>query len=120
MGTCVIDYLVRCLTMMIVAADPRLTAIGEEQARNAHAAWRREINRGVPVPQTFYCSLLSRALRTLELTFEGILPTNLKPIILEVTSHTFSCGADLLTFGLRTAVKSMVNTVVTSVGHDRR
>jgi len=63
--------------------DPRLTAIGEEQARNAHAAWKREINRGVPVPQTFYCSPLSRALRTLELTFEGILPTNLKPTILE-------------------------------------
>src|SRR5712672_1283951 len=92
MGTCVIDYLVRCLTMMIVAADPRLTAIGEEQARNAHAAWKREINRGVPVPQTFYCSPLSRALRTLELTFEDILPTNLKPIILEVTSHTIPAG----------------------------
>ncbi|KAH9964461.1 phosphoglycerate mutase-like protein [Russula dissimulans] len=63
--------------------DPRLTPLGEQQARDAHAAWRREIDHGVPVPQTFYCSPLSRALRTLELTFEGILPTNLKPIILE-------------------------------------
>jgi len=63
--------------------DPRLTATGEEQAHNAHAAWKREIDRGVPVPKTFYCSPLSRALRTLELTFEGILPTDLKPIILE-------------------------------------
>ncbi|KAH9964459.1 histidine phosphatase superfamily [Russula dissimulans] len=63
--------------------DPRLTPLGEQQARDAHAAWRREIDHGVPVPQTFYCGPLSRALRTLELTFEGVLPTDLKPIILE-------------------------------------
>jgi broad specificity phosphatase PhoE len=63
--------------------DPRLTPIGEEQARSAHAAWKRELLRGVPVPQRFYCSPLTRAIRTLELTFEGVLPSHLKPVILE-------------------------------------
>jgi len=63
--------------------DPRLTSIGEEQARSAHAAWEREILRGLPVPQKFYCSPLTRAIRTLQLTFEGILPADLKPIIVE-------------------------------------
>jgi len=64
-------------------ADPRLTAIGEEQACNAHTAWEREILRGVPIPQKFYCSPLTRAIRTLELTFEGILPAHLRPLIVE-------------------------------------
>ncbi|KAI0286781.1 histidine phosphatase superfamily [Russula aff. rugulosa BPL654] len=63
--------------------DPRLTPLGEEQARSAHDAWEREILRGLPVPQRFYCSPLTRAIRTLQLTFEGILPADLKPLILE-------------------------------------
>ncbi|KAI9512660.1 histidine phosphatase superfamily [Russula earlei] len=68
---------------LIWGPDPRLTAIGEDQARNAHAAWKREIAHGIPVPHKFYCSPLKRALRTLELTFEGFLPVDPKPIILE-------------------------------------
>ncbi|KAI9460246.1 phosphoglycerate mutase-like protein [Lactarius psammicola] len=63
--------------------DPRLTAIGEEQARSAHAAWEREILRGVPIPQKYYCSPLTRAIRTLELTFVDVLPAHLKPLIVE-------------------------------------
>ncbi|KAI0296607.1 phosphoglycerate mutase-like protein, partial [Russula brevipes] len=63
--------------------DPKLTTTGEEQARSAHAAWEREVLRGAPVPQRFYCSPLTRAIRTFELTFEGVLPAHLKPIILE-------------------------------------
>ncbi|KAI0252615.1 histidine phosphatase superfamily [Lactifluus subvellereus] len=70
-------------TGLIWGPDPRLTAIGEEQARNAHAAWEREILRGVPIPQKFYCSPLTRAIRTLELTFESILPAHLRPLIVE-------------------------------------
>jgi len=63
--------------------DPHLTPIGEEQARSAHAAWKRELLRGAPIPQRFYCSPLSRAIRTLELTFESIPPAHLKPLIFE-------------------------------------
>lgn len=63
--------------------DPRLTAIGEEQARSAHAAWEREILRGVPIPQKYYCSPLTRAIRTLELTFVDVLPAHIKPLIVE-------------------------------------
>ncbi|KAH9043748.1 phosphoglycerate mutase-like protein [Lactarius pseudohatsudake] len=64
--------------------DPRLTAIGEEQARSAHAAWEREILRGVPIPQESYCSPLTRAIRTFELTFVDVLPAHMKPLIVEV------------------------------------
>jgi hypothetical protein len=96
MGTCVAAYgsvfiHLLDLAFLIPAADPRLTPIGEEQARSAHAAWEREILRGLPVPQRFYCSPLTRAIRTLQLTFEGVLPADLKPLILEVMSFMPSC-----------------------------
>ncbi|KAI9512330.1 phosphoglycerate mutase-like protein, partial [Russula earlei] len=65
---------------LIWGPDPRLTETGEEQARNAHAAWEREIARDIQVPQRFYCSPLTRALRTLELTFPLVHP---QPIVLE-------------------------------------
>jgi len=96
MGTCVapcssVFIHLPDLAFLIPAADPRLTPFGEEQARSAHAAWEREILRGLPVPQKFYCSPLTRAIRTLQLTFEGILPADLKPVILEVMSFVPSC-----------------------------
>jgi|SRR6266849_10981547 len=96
MGTCVAAYnsvFIHSpdLSFLIPAADPRLTPIGEEQARSAHAAWEREILRGLPVPRRFYCSPLTRAIRTLQLTFEDILPPDLKPFILEVMSFIPSC-----------------------------
>jgi broad specificity phosphatase PhoE len=102
MGTCVAafsSFPVRGsdLPFPIPAADPRLTPIGEEQARNVRAAWEREISRGVPVPQRFYCSPLTRAVRTLELTFEGVLPAHLKPLILEVTSPVPPCALTIHT-----------------------
>lgn len=101
MGTCVAAYSSvfippADLAFLIPAADPRLTLIGEGQARSAHAAWEREILRGLPVPQRFYCSPLTRAIRTLQLTFEGILPPDLKPIILEVMSFIPSCSTNVL------------------------
>ena len=104
----------------ILSADPHLTAIGEEQARSAHAAWKRELLRGAPIPQRFYCSPLSRAIRTLELTFESILPTHLKPVILEVIVALAFHACRLTCLQLRTVVKKMVNTVATSVGRDQK
>jgi len=63
--------------------DPRLTAIGASQAKSAHAAWEREMLRSVPIPQKYYCSPLTRAILTLELTFVDVLPADIKPIIME-------------------------------------
>lgn len=87
------------LAFLIPTADPRLTPIGEGQARSAHTAWEREILRGLPVPQRFYCSPLTRAICTLQLTFEGIIPPDLKPLILEVTSFMPSCTSTNLVPG---------------------
>ena len=73
--------------LLILLADPRLTDTGEKQARDARAAWKCELSRDVPVPvpQRFYCSPLTRAIRTFELTFENLFPEPPRPVILEVT-----------------------------------
>jgi broad specificity phosphatase PhoE len=73
--------------LLLCVADSRLTAIGEDQARSAHAAWEREMLRGVPIPQKHYCSPLTRAILTLELTFVNVLPADIKPIIMEVLAN---------------------------------
>ena len=77
----------------VLPADPCLTATGEEQARRARDAWENELSRDVPVPmpQRFYCSPLTRAIRTLNLTFENLLPEPLRPIILEVALLMLRC-----------------------------
>lgn len=81
------------LLLPILLADPRLTDTGERQAREAHAAWQCERSRDVPVPvpQRFYCSPLTRAIRTFELTFENLLPEPPRPVILEVTLQVPRC-----------------------------
>lgn len=105
--------------LRLLAADPCLTAIGEKEARSACIAWKRELLRGAPVPQRFYCSPFIRTLRTLELTFEGILPTDLKPVILEVLPRASGpvLRVWLTCFRLRIAARGMAKALVTSVGH---
>lgn len=56
--------------------DPELTDLGERQAADARAAWVVEKEAGIPIPQKFYCSPLTRALRTNVITFAGLTRTN--------------------------------------------
>ena len=69
------------------SADPELTPLGENQAVAVHEAWKSELKFGLPIPGRLYCSPLTRALRTCEITFDGILPDDKHPIILEVNIH---------------------------------
>ncbi|ETW87511.1 hypothetical protein HETIRDRAFT_469614 [Heterobasidion irregulare TC 32-1] len=69
---------------MIWGPDPFLTALGEDQARNANAAWKAEVSKGIPLPQKLYSSPMRRAMRTLVFTFDGILTaTSPKPVVIE-------------------------------------
>ncbi|KAL4925721.1 phosphoglycerate mutase family protein [Aspergillus undulatus] len=52
--------------------DARLTEVGREQARTAHAAWKTQIERGIPVPRSFYVSPLMRCCETAWITFQGL------------------------------------------------
>lgn len=67
--------------------DARLTPLGESQARTARAAWQKQIERGIPAPQSYYVSPLNRCCRTARITFEGVgLPLTMpfRPIVKEV------------------------------------
>ncbi|KAG5362416.1 putative phosphoglycerate mutase PMU1 [Yarrowia sp. C11] len=51
--------------------DPELTELGVEQARDAHKAWKAQLESfdPVPMPQAFYVSPFSRACDTLAITW---------------------------------------------------
>ncbi|KAG6889697.1 hypothetical protein C0995_015445 [Termitomyces sp. Mi166 len=59
---------------LVWGPDAELTATGEAQAAAAGEAWKTELAAGLPMPGKFYVSPLSRALKTLEITFSGLLP----------------------------------------------
>ncbi|OCB91127.1 phosphoglycerate mutase [Sanghuangporus baumii] len=64
--------------------DPLLTDLGEEQARDANAVWFQERAAGLPSPDRLYCSPMTRALRTCELTFANLVDfSDQHPLILE-------------------------------------
>ncbi|KAK2464588.1 hypothetical protein APHAL10511_003377 [Amanita phalloides] len=53
-------------------ADAYLTPYGEQQAVKARDAWKGELPFGIPVPDKMYCSPLTHALRTHEMTFGDV------------------------------------------------
>ncbi|KAG6369496.1 histidine phosphatase superfamily [Boletus reticuloceps] len=64
--------------------DPQLTPLGEQQAQEAHGAWKTERLFGIPLPEKLYTSPLTRAIRTHQVTFgDTPFPSGLKTIILE-------------------------------------
>jgi len=77
----------------IIWADANLTDIGEQQALDAHALWKSLLPGGIPVPETFYVSPLTRAIQTADLSFKELdLPKDrqYEPVVKElvcITSH---------------------------------
>ncbi|GAA5899462.1 uncharacterized protein JCM6883_005228 [Sporobolomyces salmoneus] len=56
--------------------DPDLTPLGKEQAQRMNAAWKKQIQAGVPLPSKLYSSPLTRAASTLEITWKNLLIEN--------------------------------------------
>jgi len=57
---------------LVWGPDALLTPTGIQQAEAVHDKWLGEIPTGIPVPTVFYSSPLTRASRTLEITWTGI------------------------------------------------
>lgn len=57
-------------------ADAHLTPTGKQQARDAHTLWAEQLPHGLPAPETYYVSPLTRTIQTADLTFQGL---NLPP-----------------------------------------
>jgi len=57
---------------LVWGPDPELTSIGKDQAVIAHEGWTTERPFGILLPQKLYCSPLTRAMQTCEITFRDI------------------------------------------------
>jgi broad specificity phosphatase PhoE len=53
-------------------ADALLTPTGQQQALDAHKLWATQLPLGLPAPETFYVSPLTRAIETADLTFQHL------------------------------------------------
>lgn len=67
-----------------ITADPELTLLGVEQAKDASRAWKTELEYGIPLPEKLYSSAMRRAIKTNQVTFEGFLRPGLKTTVVEV------------------------------------
>jgi broad specificity phosphatase PhoE len=52
--------------------DAHLTSLGRTQAQEVHHLWSTQIPLGIPLPETYYVSPLTRALETADLTFANL------------------------------------------------
>jgi hypothetical protein len=97
-------------------ADPELTCIGLEQAAAANNAWKTELAFGIPLPEKFYTSPLTRAIKTCEVTFNGILSDdNRRTVVVEVNDLFFLFLLKYTpTWHCRIIVKRIADTPVTS------
>ena len=79
----------------VIWADAKLTHIGQNQARDVHDLWKAQLPKGIPAPETFYVSPLTRTIETAELSFKGLeLPEDrpYKPLIKEVRRSSSYCS----------------------------
>ena len=53
-------------------SDAHLTPTGEQQALAAHTLWSQQLPHGLPAPETYYVSPLTRTIRTADLTFSAL------------------------------------------------
>ena len=71
----------------IVWSDAVLTEVGQGQAKDVHALWQKLLPQGIPPPETYYVSPLTRTIETADLSFRGLdLPQDqaYRPYIKEV------------------------------------
>jgi broad specificity phosphatase PhoE len=53
-------------------SDALLTDLGKEQARDVNQLWKRLLPKGIPPPETYYVSPLTRTIETANLSFNGL------------------------------------------------
>ncbi len=70
-------------TCVFVVADAELTPLGISQAADAQSAWKKELAFDAPLPHKMYCSPLTRALRTHQITFQDVISSR-KTLVVEV------------------------------------
>ena len=82
----------------ITWSDANLTELGQDQAKAVHGLWKNLLPKGLPPPDTFYVSPLTRTIETADLSFKGLeLPEDksYKPLIKEVPYLTLHMSTSL-------------------------
>lgn len=67
----------------VYSPDSPLTDLGIGQAQENNAAWVDQIAKGAPLPSKYYVSPLQRSCNTLVLTWNGIIPEEKHPKVVE-------------------------------------
>lgn len=68
---------------LVWGPDPELTSIGKDQVVTARNGWNAELPFGIPLPQKLYCSPLTRAMQTCDITFREIVNTRCVVVVVE-------------------------------------
>ncbi|PSN72424.1 phosphoglycerate mutase family protein [Corynespora cassiicola Philippines] len=63
----------------MVWADAHLTEVGQGQAKDVHKLWSSLLPEGIPPPETYYVSPLTRTIETADLSFKGLALPEDKP-----------------------------------------
>lgn len=53
-------------------SDALLTEVGQGQARDVNGLWEKLLPKGIPPPETYYVSPLTRTIETADLSFKGL------------------------------------------------
>ena len=63
----------------MIWADAHLTEVGQGQAKDVHKLWSSLLPEGIPPPETYYVSPLTRTIETADLSFKGLALPEDKP-----------------------------------------
>lgn len=94
---CHLNHEVKCYWSALDGADnitwtdAHLTSVGEQQARDVNILWSAQLPHGLPAPETYYVSPLTRTIQTADLSFANLsLPPSrpYKPYIVEIHRET--------------------------------
>ncbi|KAL1610097.1 putative phosphoglycerate mutase pmu1 [Paraconiothyrium brasiliense] len=63
----------------MVWSDAVLTEVGQGQAKDVHGLWQQLLPKGIPPPETYYVSPMTRTIETADLSFKGLALPHGKP-----------------------------------------
>ncbi|KAJ7243210.1 histidine phosphatase superfamily [Mycena rebaudengoi] len=66
---------------LVWGPDPQLTTLGITQAEDANKLWKEELAVHILLPDRIYCSPMTRAMQTNQITFEGVRPLDRNPTV---------------------------------------
>ncbi|SGZ58536.1 CIC11C00000002280 [Sungouiella intermedia] len=74
---------------LVYGPDAMLSELGLNQGRENNNVWKEEIEQhGAPIPSKFYVSPLQRSLWTCVLTWDGLRPSHINPVVTENLRET--------------------------------